>query len=102
MPEGLTKDFRTKRRAAHAAKHHVLESARAANAISESNEVVFDADHSIGHGQPTERVFDDLLMCLIFFPERCVLMPDAAHDIALLSFLDGSINCLLMLSQRCL
>src|SRR5205085_11258589 len=33
MPEGLAKDFRTKRRAAHAAEHHMFELARASYAI---------------------------------------------------------------------
>ncbi len=77
----------------------VLELALVADAVGEGDEVVFDADHRVGHGQPAERVLDDLLVRLVLFPERGVLAPDAAHHVALFGFLDRRTHRVSVLSQ---
>ena len=78
----------------------MLELAHAANAIRERDQIIFDADHSVGHGQPAERVLDNLLMGFVLFPERRVFAPDAAHHIALFGFLDGCVDSIRILAER--
>src|SRR5947209_8030635 len=102
MPEGLAKDFRTKRRAAHAAEHHVFELARASYAICKRDKVIFNAYHCVRHCKPAKRVLDNLLVSLFLFPERCVLAPDAPHHLIFLSLLDCSSNRISILAERSL
>ena len=99
MAERLTQDFRAERRAAHAAEHEVFELAHAANAIGKRNQIIFDADHLVRHGEPTERILDDFLMRRVF-PKGCVLAPDTANDIAFVSFLDRRADRIVIFSKR--
>jgi hypothetical protein len=101
LAEGLAQHFGAERRAAHAAHHRVLELTHVADAIRELDEVVLDADHHVGHGQPAERVLDDLLVRFVRLPKRGVLVPDAAHHVAFVRFLDRPRDRLTILSQRC-
>src|SRR2546421_392986 len=87
LAEGSAEDFGAERRAAHAAEHDGTEAAFVSYAVGEGDEVVFDADHLVGHCEPAQGVLDNLLMRLVRLPERRVLAPDAAHHVALLGLL---------------
>src|SRR5438552_10468469 len=100
MTKRLSEDFGAEGRAAHATEHHMLELSQASRSIGKINEIVLDADHHIRHGQPTERVLDDLLMGRIVFPKRRVLAPNTAHHVALVSFLYRGAHCIAIFPQR--
>src|SRR5688500_7222662 len=81
----------TQRRAAHAAHHHVFETSTL-NHVGKLDEFTGDADHLVGHRQPTERLADLFVTRVVSLPKRSILAPDAPRDARFFTFAKGIIQ----------